>query len=147
MEIWQTAAVVFFGYLCLLAVWRSPRPRNLGRIFIGSIAGLLVVAVASVDGQPDALRIWIWPPLVLLIAYWSSGLLFVAPRPRQEQALRWLDDRMAHSRRVAPHAAMAGRSPRGGVRRRLPSHPDRAVGAPARSRRRSIPEGSGRSSS
>ena len=30
--------------------------------------------------QPPALNHWIWPPLVLLIAYWSSGLLFVKPR-------------------------------------------------------------------
>ena len=31
---------------------------------------------------------------MLLIAYWSSGLLFVAPRISQERALRWLDDRL-----------------------------------------------------
>jgi membrane-associated phospholipid phosphatase len=31
----------------------------------------------------------------LLIGYWASGLLFVAPSPRQETALRWLDDRLA----------------------------------------------------
>jgi membrane-associated phospholipid phosphatase len=54
-------------------------------------------------GQPPALNHWIWPPLVLLIAYWSSGLLFVKPSMTHERALRWLDDRLdirAMSRRT-----------------------------------------------
>jgi membrane-associated phospholipid phosphatase len=31
----------------------------------------------------------------LLVAYWTSGLLFVAPNVSQERALGWLDDRLA----------------------------------------------------
>ena len=48
---------------------------------------------------------WILPPALLLIGYWSSGFLFVAPRPSQEAALRWLDDRVNVQ-------AVAARTPR-----------------------------------
>jgi membrane-associated phospholipid phosphatase len=34
---------------------------------------------------------WLLPPLLLLLAYWTSGLLFTAPMPRAEQALRQID--------------------------------------------------------
>jgi len=95
MELWQTASVAFFGYVILVATLRSPRPKAVGRILAASVAGLVVVAGSSVGGQPAVLNEWIWPPLVLLIAYWSSGLLFVAPNARHEAALRWLDDRLA----------------------------------------------------
>ena len=81
MVLWQTASVAFFGYVILVVMIRSPRPRGLGRIVAGALAGLLIVAVASIAQQPLVLNVWIWPPLVLLIAYWSSGLLFVAPEP------------------------------------------------------------------
>lgn len=95
MELWQKAAVAFFAYVILVATLRPVRPTALGRILAGSIAGLLVVALSSVASQAPVLNVWIWPPLVLLIGYWSSGLLFVAPRSSQEAALRWLDDRLA----------------------------------------------------
>jgi len=103
MELWQTASVVFFGYLILVVLIRSPRPAAVWRVPAGAVVGLLIVAAASIAGQPLVLKEWIWPPLVLLIGYWSSGLLFVAPRPRQEAALQWLDDRLdvrAASRRT-----------------------------------------------
>jgi hypothetical protein len=95
MELWQTAGVAFFGYVILVVLLRSPRPKAVGRILAGAGVGLIVVAGSSVASQPFVLKEWIWPPLVLLVAYWSSGLLFVAPSPSQEAALRWLDDRLA----------------------------------------------------
>ena len=95
MELWQTAGIVFFGYLILVALIRTPRAGSLGRVVAGALAGVLIVAVSSIAHQPLVLKEWIWPPLVLLLAYWSSGLLFVAPSPSQEAALRWLDDRLA----------------------------------------------------
>jgi membrane-associated phospholipid phosphatase len=94
MESWQIAGVIFFGYVFLVGAVRSPRPPALRRVLSGAVAGLVVLAVSMFASQPPALNHWIWPPLVLLIAYWSSGLLFVKPSIPQESALRWLDDRL-----------------------------------------------------
>ncbi len=95
MELWRTASAVFFGYLILVVLIRTPRPKGVGRVVAGALAGWVIVAVSTITQQPLFLKEWIWPPLVLLVAYWSSGLLFVAPSPSQEAALRWLDDRLA----------------------------------------------------
>ena len=105
MVLWQTAGVAFFGYVILVVTLRSPRPKAIGRILAGSLLGLLIVAGSAVSAQPPGLNTWIWPPLTLLIAYWSSGMLFVAPSPEQEGALRWFDDRLAIG-------AMSRRTPR-----------------------------------
>ena len=94
MESWQIAGVIFFGYVILVGAVRSPGPAALRRVLSGAVAGLFVLAVSVFASQPPALNHWIWPPLVLLIAYWSSGLLFVKPSMPQESALRWLDDRL-----------------------------------------------------
>jgi membrane-associated phospholipid phosphatase len=48
---------------------------------------------------------WIWPPLVLLISYWTSGWLFVAPIASQERLLGSLDRRLSV-------LSLARRSPR-----------------------------------
>jgi membrane-associated phospholipid phosphatase len=94
MESWQIAGVIFFAYVILVGAVRSPGPAALRRVLSGGVAGLVVLAVSVFASQPPALNLWIWPPLVLLIAYWSSGLLFVKPSIPQESALRWLDDRL-----------------------------------------------------
>ena len=95
MVLWQTASVAFFGYVILVVMIRSSRLKSVGRILAGAVLGLLIVAWSALAGQQPILNFWIWPPLVLLVAYWSSGMLFVAPSPSQEAALRWLDDRLA----------------------------------------------------
>ena len=120
MVLWQVAGVVFFTYVVLVALLRSPRPRSVGRIVAVAAMGLLIVAASAMPGQPPGLKVWIWPPLMLLVAYWSSGMLFVAPSPPQEAGLRWLDDRLA-IREVSRRIASPGRGgSRGGVRGRLP---------------------------
>ncbi len=94
MESWQIAGVIFFGYVILVGAVRSPGPAALRRVLSGAVVGLVVLAVSMSARQPPVLNHWIWPPLVLLIAYWSTGLLFVKPSIPQENALRWLDDRL-----------------------------------------------------
>ena len=102
MHLWQLACVVYFLYVALVAVWRSPEPaegrspdsrRSTRRAFAGAACGLVLTFVSSVI-HVKVLNDWILPPTLLLIGYWSSGLLFVAPRPAQEAVLRWLDDRV-----------------------------------------------------
>src|SRR5262245_43347941 len=87
MRLWQLASVVYFLYVALVAVWQTRRA------FAGAACGLILTFATSVITTP-LLDTWIWPPILLLIGYWVSGLLFVAPRPAQEAALRWLDDRL-----------------------------------------------------
>ena len=93
MQLWQLASGAFFLYVALVVLWRGgDRPRD-RKAIAGAVAGLLLTLVSALVDLL-LLTTWIWPPLLLLIAYWSSGLLFVAPRPRQEAGLRWLDDRV-----------------------------------------------------
>ncbi len=94
MRLWQLASVAFFLYIALVVVWQWGRRPSAIRALAAAAFGLFLTLV-SVVGDAPILIGWIWPPLLLLIAYWSSGLLFVAPRSEQESALRWLDDRLA----------------------------------------------------
>lgn len=97
MHLWQLACVVYFLYVAILAVWRSPESvegrRGARRAFTAAACGLVLTFTSRVV-HGTVLNDWILPPALLLIGYWSSGFLFVAPRPSQEAALRWLDDRV-----------------------------------------------------
>lgn len=103
MRLWQLASGAFFLYVALVAFWLRPR-RSPARALAAAGTGLIVVLASRVLDAPFV-SAWIWPPALLLIAYWSSGPLFVAPRPAHEAALRWLDDRL----RIRD---VAGRTPR-----------------------------------
>lgn len=92
--LWHQASLAFFAYLLVILTVRRPWTARSSRAFAGILAGAAVVfGAASVD-QPAVLGDWIWPPMVLLIAYWTSGLLFVRPSPSQERALMRFDDRL-----------------------------------------------------
>ncbi len=71
----------------------------------GVAAGLAVAAAASFTRHP-LLHDWLIPPLALLIGYWTTGLLFVAPMPAIERALESLD-RALEIRRMAAVAPTA----------------------------------------
>src|ERR687891_465404 len=89
---WIGASIAFFVYVLLVA----PLVRGLTRrrrllAAGGSAAGLVLAAAAHFQPHVGVLHDWILPPSLLLLAYWSSGLLFVAPMPRAERALDGLD--------------------------------------------------------
>jgi hypothetical protein len=105
MQWWQVASGVFFLYVAAIVLWPGGRRPADRKAIAGAVVGHLVVLVSALVDVP-LLATWIWPPLLLLIAYWSSGLLFVAPRPRQEAGLRWLDDRVG-VREVARRTPLA----------------------------------------
>jgi membrane-associated phospholipid phosphatase len=107
MHLWQAGGAAFFVYIMLVALLRrrsrqAPGEGGRKRLLAGAACGLAATAAASLSAPGSVLADWIWPPLVLLVAYWSSGLLFVAPMPAQERALAWLDERLA-IRDVARH--------------------------------------------
>lgn len=104
MTPWIAAGFVFFLYVAAAAplVRRLPRRRRLLAL-IGSALGLALCFFARRTAGSPILHDWILPPLVLLAAYWSSGLLFAAPMPRAEAALEAID-RALHIDRLAAAA-------------------------------------------
>ena len=107
MEYWQAATAVFFGYVAVVAVLPrglSPAPpaesaRRGGRPAPSSWPARCALPA---DGVAN---VWLLPPAALLIGYWTSGLLFVAPMPRAERALARMDEILAID-------AIAARTPR-----------------------------------
>lgn len=92
MTQWQLGSAIFLGYLALVAALpRRLPPRNRVRIVAGIVLGIGVLAV-SIRLPADGLaNVWVVPPALLLLGYWTSGLLFVAPMPRAERFLARID--------------------------------------------------------
>jgi hypothetical protein len=93
MQQWQQAGLVFFAYLVLVLAGRQLRGRRARLVLAGSFAAILIVLLAG-PGQPAIMTDWLWPPIVLLIGYWTSGLLFVGPIAWQERLLARIDHRL-----------------------------------------------------
>jgi hypothetical protein len=92
---WEAASAVFFGYVAACArLVPGLDARRRRRVFVIAAAGVVVSLAAARLTMPLLLRDWILPPLLLLVGYWSSGALFVAPMPRAERLLLQLDDRL-----------------------------------------------------
>lgn len=103
---WEAASAVFFLYtlaaaLLLRGVSSAGRRRAL--LFAG--AGLAIACISSQLLTRVVLHGWLLPPALLLLAYWASGALFVAPMPDAEDALMGIDRRLGIR-------ALAARTPR-----------------------------------
>lgn len=100
---WLTAGAAFFVYAAAVACVLPRLRRDRRALAItGAAVGLLLAAVAARVPLHPILRGLILPPALLFTAYWTSGLLFVAPMARAEQALAAFDrtlriDRIAAS--------------------------------------------------
>lgn len=106
MEYWQAATAAFFGYTAVVAVLpRGLSPERRRRAFAGVAAGVLVLAGSCALPADGLANVWVLPPAALVIGYWTSGLLFVAPMPRAERALARIDEILAID-------AIAARTPR-----------------------------------
>jgi membrane-associated phospholipid phosphatase len=103
---WPVASLAFFAYLALLAEFQPRVPRRARlRVWAGAALGA-GGAIAALRLAPDAVaNTWILPPALLLLGYWTSGLLFVAPMPAVERQLIGLD-------RALRIQALAARTPR-----------------------------------
>jgi hypothetical protein len=92
MRDWITASILFFAYVTVVApLVRGLAGRRRTLAMAGSLAGLLLTAVAHLRPHSPVLHDWLIPPVLLLMAYWSSGLLFAAPMPRAEHMLDAVD--------------------------------------------------------
>src|SRR4029453_2357605 len=90
---WEKASLVFLAYTfacALLLPGLTRRARILSGC--GCIAGLVIVFwSASLPSTNNAGRFLFLPALVLLLGYWTTGLLFRAPMPGIESVLRRFD--------------------------------------------------------
>ena len=103
---WEIASVVFFAYT-VAATIALPRLSRRARVqtLAGAAAGM-AIAVTSIALPPTpVLHGWVLPPALLLLAYWTSGRLFVAPMPAAERGLMRMDGALNV-------CALAARAPR-----------------------------------
>lgn len=89
----ELASLVFFVYCGALAAGH-PRVRRT-RVLFGCVAGMFSLG-GWIAARPWPIAYdWILPPIVLLVAYWTSGALFVAASPTAERRLAALDRRLS----------------------------------------------------
>ncbi len=93
---WQLASLIFFGYVLAVAVsLRGLRRAARWRVAAGAVIGVAAIALSLALPSSGVANVWILPPAALLIGYWTSGLLFVAPMPGAERALARIDSALA----------------------------------------------------
>ena len=103
---WQLASLVFFVYVVLVGDLRPGVPPRARRRLIACAALGTAIAIAASRMAADGVaNVWILPPVLLLLGYWTSGQLFVAPMPAAERWLAGVD------RALRIHA-IAARTPR-----------------------------------
>jgi hypothetical protein len=89
---WEIASVVFFAYTAAAALAVAGLPaRTRAQGLAAAALGITVTAVSILIPPQPVLHEWVLPPALLLLAYWASGRLFVAPMPAAERALLRLD--------------------------------------------------------
>lgn len=94
MRVWEAATLLFFLYVGALAPFGNRSHATRARLYLGVAAGFLFVAFVANIRYVPVLHDWVAPPIALLLGYWTSGLLFIAPRADQEDALMSLDRRL-----------------------------------------------------
>src|SRR5215217_3081837 len=84
---WELASVISFVYTALVAAFfrTGLTPAARIRAVGGSVAGLLLAAASAMAPFHALLHGWLLPPALLLLGYWTSGLLFVAPMKQVEK--------------------------------------------------------------
>jgi membrane-associated phospholipid phosphatase len=89
---WEIASVAFFSYTiaAALALPRLGRPAR-GAVVSGALAGIVLTVISIAIPENSVLHGLFLPPALLLLAYWTSGRLFVAPMPWAERMLARID--------------------------------------------------------
>ena len=105
---WELASVISFVYTALVAALiRKGLPgKTRLRAVGGCVAGLLLTVASALAPFRPLLHAWLLPPALLLLGYWTAGLLFVAPMKQIEKAFA-LVDRLVHVRRLGSRAPVS----------------------------------------
>lgn len=89
---WETASAGYFAYIAAVALLLPGVTRAARRTSLAlSAAGLLLVFAAVAWPASRVAHGWVLPPVLLLLGYWSSGVLFTGPMPRIERLLLGID--------------------------------------------------------
>ncbi len=98
---WEFASVVSFAYIAIVAAFlrKGLPPATRVQAVGGSAAGLLLTWASAIAPFHPFLHGWLLPPLLLFLAYWTTGLLFVAPMQRIERLFAYVD-RVVHVRKL-----------------------------------------------
>ncbi len=108
MHSWQTASLIFFVYTAATAyALPEVRAARRRRALASAALGMVVLALTGVFRSSSLLTTWVLPPALLLVAYWTTGSLFVAPMPGAERVLIRFD-RRAGVRQAAAAMPRAG---------------------------------------
>src|SRR5262245_29994323 len=92
---WEAASFLFFTAVVLVSpLVAHAGGRRILKVQCGAFAGLAVTAAIAMTPYSPLVHDWFGPPALLLMGYWISGWLFVAPRRDQEERLQQLDDRL-----------------------------------------------------
>jgi membrane-associated phospholipid phosphatase len=93
---WEIASGCVFAYTAVLAASiHGLAPEDRLRALTGSVAGLGAVIMSVLTPPIVVLDGWILPPVLLLLSYRITGLLFTDPMPRTERAFRHVDSVLA----------------------------------------------------
>jgi hypothetical protein len=89
---WPLASAAFFAYTIVVALVRGGLAPGSRRIALGASGiGLALTAFSPAVSAVPVLHDWVLPPALLLLGYWGSGALFVAPMWRAEAILLRID--------------------------------------------------------
>jgi hypothetical protein len=95
VQTWQLASLAFSGYIVVVALLPRPMRKSCrAKALAGAALGGAVIGVALQFPSDSVANVWVLPVAALLIGYWTSGLLFIAPMPRAERFLADLDARL-----------------------------------------------------
>ena len=92
MRLYEAVSVGFLLYVAILALrMKGLAVRRRVLACAGAAIGIAFILMAYAVPHPAWVDDWVLPPILLPVAYWTSGLLFIAPMPLAERTLRAID--------------------------------------------------------
>jgi membrane-associated phospholipid phosphatase len=95
------ASVAYFVYVAVVGLLLPGLPSRRRLLAVAVSGGGLALAAAATVVEGFWLESFLWPLLLLLVGYWASGTLWVAPQPRFERLLAAFDRAIDIPRRAA----------------------------------------------
>jgi membrane-associated phospholipid phosphatase len=98
MRIVELVILIYCGYLTIVLIARPLPPARRSRAvwLLGLMTAAVIGAAFSAEGVGHVVRDWL-PAVCILLGYWASGALFVAPMAHWERRLAAIDRRLLAS--------------------------------------------------